>query len=242
MTLDRRLMWVCLTLLVGAALSWALQLHLEGDAVFAEPRASLQDVPPVLVTPSHGDAATSVVWRGRDNPRRPDILKQVSFADEVFTRLYIPEGGNFYIDAYAAYSKTGEDRKHHPEICIREVVGAPEDTAARKVLPLDAVGKKTVQRFRFLTGTGVRTTVYYFHCTLPPQVSESQTALQAFHRRVASRSPSITVQLSTAAEGEALDQIERSFLPAFEAALSEKVLPPGTVIACDRVPVTLVRR
>ena len=36
------------------------------------------------------------------------------------------------------YSHKGEDRKHHPEVCVREAAGKPEDVSARATLALDA--------------------------------------------------------------------------------------------------------
>lgn len=249
MGLDRRLKWVCLVLFLGAGASWGLHLHLQGGVPFADARGTLNSVRANLAASFQvADKDTSKLvktvemkWTGKEHPGREELLKQVAFADEVLYRYYIPERAGPVVQVYAAYSKTGEDRKHHPEICMREAAGKPEDMNFRKIIPLDAEGKQSVQRFRFLTGTSAHTIIYYWHCTFPMKVEEGQTGLQALHGRLNSRAPSLTVQVSTDASGEDLDLLERTFLPALQSALSESFLPAGTTVGCDRLPIVLLR-
>ena len=135
----------------------------------------------------------------------------------------------------------GEDRKHHPEICIREVTGAPEDLSAREKFSLDAENKRQVQRFVFRTGSVGRTTVYYWHYTfLAP--AAGNTFLQTLHQRLGERPPSLTVQATTNRDDPAaLQAIETQLLPLVDAAFAGRILPPTAVIESNRLPVALLR-
>lgn len=193
----------------------------------------LADLPLTFGTPEDG-------WVGRENEeRRQATLPQLKFDfREVLLRDYVHTSGRMGVSLYTIYSRTGEDRKHHPEICIREVSGAPEDVQMRAKVPLSETGRKG-QRFRFRT-RGQATAVYYWHYRLPPAPAE-RSMIQELHQRIAAVAPSVTVQVTLAGDREAdLKLVEATFLPALDRAL-RAAAPDGTVVACNRVPIPLSR-
>ncbi len=226
----------CLALAVAA--QWALWRHLEGPNPAPPPslRAALADVPLTLLPDEDGPA-----WRGGEHPLRAALAKQVPFADEFIYRVYQPGRSGPAVALYAVYSQQGKDRKHHPEVCMRDAAGAPEDPDARKVVHLDGARQRAVQRFRFHTGTGQHAVVYYWHYTLPLDRPQHESFLQELHRRIARPAPSVTVQVTTNAPLDELERVEKSFLVALDAALVKDQLPATVTIGCDRVPITVIR-
>jgi hypothetical protein len=142
---------------------------------------------------------------------------------------------------YVVYSRIGADRKHHPEVCLREVGGAPEVAAARQILYVDAARQRSVQRFQFRTGVARLVTVYYWHYTFPRIPPEGQSLLQQLHQRLGRWPPSITVQVATTGGARQRAVVEETFLPAVDAALRQGVLPANARMACDRLPIRAVR-
>jgi hypothetical protein len=107
-----------------------------------------------------------------------EVQRIAQIPDHVINWTYALPSGGPAVNLYAVYSPTGEDREHHPEICIRDVGGKPEDRAARAVVPLDAEGQRAVQRFRYRTGGSTFTSVWYWHYTLEPLNRDRHSALQ----------------------------------------------------------------
>lgn len=237
MSLSQRLTLCALVVAVGAAAHYALVAHLasgpEGD--FVGLRAELNSLPAEF--PTH-----SGTYQGKEHPGRPQLLKQVPFADEVLYRLYAGPSGEGAFLLYAAYSKTGEDRKHHPEVCLREAAGTPEDLAGRAQVPIRAGGGAFAQRFRFQIGTGGFMHLYYWHYTLPRNEEGPRSPLQALHQRLTAAAPSVTFQATTYSGGEELARFEKDVLPAIDAALAAGPLPPGCEVGNGRIPVTFLQR
>jgi hypothetical protein len=142
------------------------------------------------------------------------------------------------------HSRTGEDRAHHPEICVRDVGGAQEDRHGRAVLFLDGPAqRRPVQRFRFrMPGADDHTTIYYWHYTLDPLPNAQQSTMQRWHLRWSRRAPSVTVQVATAAAPADLPHVERSFLAAVDAALRAQYLPDTARMGCERLPIRFTGR
>jgi hypothetical protein len=236
-----RLIVVCLALL-GCA-EWALRRHVSavGGQCYPDLQLPLRDLPLELNgDPSpHGTAAN---WRGEEHPAYSELRKQLTFeVDEVFFRLYQERTSGSLVQLYMVYSKVGDDRKHHPEICIRDVSGAAEDLAGRKRIALDADGRRLAQRFRFRTSSSTMTTVYYWHYTFPPLPDERRDWLQTLHLLLSSPSPSLTVQITTTAPPAELEGIERSLVAQIDATMCARHLPSGALIGCDRLPIGLSR-
>ncbi len=243
MSLALRLICVAGLLAAGIVVNILLSAHINkgSEEAFPELRRPLAELPERLEGAGSGESAAPA-WAGQEHPGRAAVAKQVPFADEMLYRVYQSAGGQSAL-LYAAYSRQGEDRKHHPEICMREAAGAPEDLLARAEIPLDADGERLAQRFRFRVETGRHLHLYYWHYTFSPSGPvPHETMLRHLHRRLIASPPSISVQVTTYAAGADLEVVERSLLPAVDAALRENLLPEGTLVGHDRIPITLLRR
>jgi len=212
-----------------------LLLHLRSVGVESFPQINepLAGIPTIL----------SENWVGRDVPGVESLRAQLPYtADDILLREYRFRGSGSPVQLYAVHSQVGDDRKHHPEICIREVTGAPEDLEARERVAVSADGSRRVQRFAFRTGLAGRTTVYYWHYTFLPEQSD-RTLLQSIHQGLGQHAPSLTVQVSTfSTDPTELAAIENDFLPAVDSIMRERLLPSSAVIATTRLPVTLLRQ
>lgn len=142
-------------------------------------------------------------------------------------------------DIYIVHSENGEDRKHHPEICVRDVLQVPEDVGARATLELNNDPNRPVQRFCFQRGPSQTNTFYYWHYTFTPIKQENQTWLQQLHQTFGRSPPSVTVLISTMAPREQWPTIERTLLPQIDAELRAKHLPAEVKMSCERLPIGL---
>jgi exosortase len=240
--LGRRLLVaaVVLGLGVGGQLALASHLRQAGELSYPAMRGTFASLPLEIPDPETGQLA----WRGQDLPEARDQTKaKLGFATEdLLIRGYINSQGEF-ARLYMVYSLAGEDRKHHPEICVRDVSGAPEDIRFRREVPLSADGSAAASRFRFQTGAGQSTVIYYWHYTPRPFSDPNQSAIQALHQRIGVSAPSVTVQVSVAGDNpRTLEAVEKQLLPAIHRAALQQVLPPDTETGCNRIPIGLARQ
>jgi hypothetical protein len=244
MTLQRRILLAIGCLAAGAAGQLALQAHLAGGVSHPALRRPLHDFPLTLPNPQTGESDSNPVslraWLGTDQPESATLSAQFTFADELIARFYRLADAPIGARLYAVYSQRGLDREHHPEICMRDAAGCPEDEAAQALVYLGNDRTRAVQRFRFQTGTARFTYVYYWHYTRSAEVREGQSTLQALHERFGPRAPSVTVQVSSDAGPEDVKRIEESFLVAVDEAFRREVLPPTAKLGCERLPVRLI--
>jgi hypothetical protein len=247
MSLSRRLMLVAGCLAVGVLGQLALGWHLSGAAAGTYPDLTrdLNRLPLELAKPlperAADDSWAPATWYGADRPDLEALRTKIDFADSLCARNYRPASAGPVVSLYMVYSQAGEDRNHHPEICIREAAGAPEVLGDRAIVYLDAAGQRPVQRFRFLVGSTQCMTVYYWHYTLDPMFPEGQTFLQVLHQKMSRTAPSVTVEVSTLAPPGDLPAVEKDFLVAVDAALLRDHLPPTARIGCDRLPIGVIR-
>src|SRR5262249_30367226 len=124
---------------------FGLEAHLRacGPAAYPELRRPLDQFP------SRVSLDATATWDGGDVADLEDLRSRVRFADQFIARFYVSSSSRPAVCLYAVHSRTGADREHHPEICIRDVGGAAEDTRFRSVFYLDAACARPVQRFRF---------------------------------------------------------------------------------------------
>lgn len=177
------------------------------------------------------------VWQGVERPDRADVAKTIPFADGFLTRYYAPADGGVAASVYAVFSQRGEDRLHHPEICVRDVGGATEVAGAAAVVRLSPDEERFARRFAFRTSTTRQTTVYYWHYSLPAtDPARPLSLLQRIHHRWSQRPPSITVQVATDAAGPSLVRVEQELLPQLDAVFRGQ-LPAGTRVGHDRLPI-----
>lgn len=149
---------------------------------------------------------------------RPDAgkLPALHFADETLVRTYRHGISDAEAQVYLLYSHRGEDRKHHPEYCLRDAQGLPEDAGWRQSIALDK-GKQAVRRYRFRTGTAHYTFIYYWHYAMPPEAT-AQSPLQMLHWRVGHPVPSLTVLVCTDLGPERVALVETDLLRAVDVA------------------------
>jgi exosortase len=226
-------------LALGVAAQSAVVAHIRaaGELSYPALAGSFDSLPLVLNDPRTGQPA----WVGKDMIEARDATraKLPYQADDLLIRAYGNANGAV-VRLYMVHSRAGEDRKHHPEICIRDVSGAPEDARFREQIPLN--GSATAQRFRFQTGATRCVVVYYWHYTPTPTAGPGQTRLQKLHQQIGVAAPSITVQVSVGTDDHhTLQAVEKQLLPALDLAAHQRLLPPGTATGCNRIPIGLVR-
>lgn len=217
-------------LLLTLALSW--HLHAAAEARFPALRRPLGDLPLKLTIgrPGYGGAR----WHGspsRRDPKQSQMLREVY--DDVLDRQYFDDVSHLGVSLYAAHSRRGEDRRHHPQICLADVARYFEDPTSRKQIALDAAGERLVQRFRFRIGDAEHMTVYYWHYTFPPMPWSGETALQRLHLGLKVPPPSVTVQIAATVDLDQLAPVEAGLLPAVDAALRRDYLPADCAIGCE---------
>lgn len=222
----------------------ALQAHLHNadEVIYPELRRELKAFP--LEGPrssQKGDPVSLGAWSGKDNTKSATLPTLIPFADEFVARDYVLAGRRgrpgAAVYVYMVYSREGQDREHHPEICIRDAGGAGEDVAARGLVALDEAGERAAMRFRFLVRDQL-VTVHYWHYTLQPEVRESLSALQVLHQRWSRRAPSVTVEVSTLAPPGDADV--EDFLRRVDRIMLAGHLPATATIGHDRLPIRLV--
>jgi exosortase len=226
--------------LILIALSFSLNWHLSeaGSRSYPQLKGTFDSVP--LKFPSAETPTLS--WHGVDftelrEETRSKLLFQV---DDLLYRGYQTADQGTAAHVYMVYSRTGDDRKHHPEVCIRDVSGAPEDPKYHTRIRL-AQENREAQRFVFVTGGASATVVYYWHYTLAPD-RVPNSPFRALHQVFGTAPPSITVQVSATLDSRTTAVIERTLLPQLDAFMMEQVLPPDTKVGCTRLPVVLIRR
>lgn len=203
-----------LTVLLGC--QWALQWHVHQVQVSKVDAVSIADLPGQLGP-----------WNARSHPEYEQVKAQSTFADDMLLRAYVNDRGQAAA-VYLVYSSRGEDRLHHPEICLRDAGGAIEIKRDRKAVSLAADTTIHAERFRYIRNRQT-TTVYYWHYTLMPHETDSLTMLQRIYLKQQNGLPSITVQVQTNMnDPAALQAIETTLLPVLHAKLLEQL--PGKAI------------
>lgn len=235
-------------LLLGLTLvlQLGLVLHLGADSrsVFQSLQRPLSELPREITL--EGKETRHLTWIGETRADEQEILGQLPFKpDDMISRNYLLQSAGVYATLYMVHSRVAEDRKHHPEICIREVAGLPEVTPP-DTLVLDGDKKKRpVRRFRFRTSPGMVTSVYYWHYTFQFAPTQEQSLFQTLHQTLGKPAPSITVQISTVAPENRLQAVEtlveQTFLVALDNVLIKEHLPTKVEMGCESVPIALVR-
>jgi hypothetical protein len=227
-----------------ALVEFGLRRYLnEGGAnTYPEMMRPLQSLPTKFSVEGSTDSEEQA-WDGVDHPGLPALAGKLPYhADDLLFRIYRREPNGPQAELYMVYSRLGDDRKHHPEICIRDVAGAPEDREGRKLIALDKENQRLVQRFRFLIG-GARApvTVYYWHYTLAPLQQTGRSWLQNLYRELRQMPPSMTVQVSTRSAPAEQEAIEREFLVEIDNVIRSTYLPADARIGYERLPIALQR-
>jgi uncharacterized protein DUF3485 len=208
---------------------WLSQSLLERHVTAAGP---LPEVP--LAQPLAELPRTLGDWQGVDRPIGDPKLQ---IGDERLSRTYVHKTRGQQISLWIVYSKEGEDRGHHPEVCMA-VAGRAEDPTERAELPL-AGHAAPIQQYRFGT-PGQWTWVFYWHYTLMPAKAAQLSDLQRFYQRLHRRPSSATLEVFS--EENTPDDVEfaREFVKLVDAAVQSQV-GPTAVRGSQRKPVTIIR-
>lgn len=234
MTLRGRLELAAGLLGVGVFGQFLLAWHLSSvELAYPQLTKKLRDLPVSFTV-------GKTTWQGADDPQTGAIRLPYR-TEEILHRFYTQKDNGVFLDLFSLYSREGDDRKHHPEVCIRDVGGSPEILEDQKAIPLSADGKRVAMRFRFETGIKQVTTVYYWHYTFPIVLQEGQTWMQALHQRTSRPAPSVTILLASNASLDQLDAVEKQFLPLLDRELGERHLPPRALVGHNRLPIGVVR-
>jgi exosortase len=223
--------------LIAASVGFAWHLTAGEANSYPMAAAPLADLP--FAFPPTADGVPG--WRGGDLDEEKEALKKkLAFqVDDLFYRAYQTTDRSVGVTAYILHSRTGDDRKHHPEVCIGDVSGAPEERSARRRVPLSADGREA-QRLVYQTGGNAATMVYYWHYTFLPSTRPA-SPFQALHQQIGVPPPSITCTLYTRYDERSARLVEGTLLPQLDAEMRKRVLPPDARVGCDRLPVLFVR-
>ena len=240
MTLTRRIWWTVAVLSVALIAQTGVLWHLKSGPAntFDELKQGFALVPLQITTTD--DAGRKSVWNGRTSPNEPQVRRALQFAaKDLILRRYRLADSDVELELYLVHSVEGEDRKHHPEICIRDVAGIPEDADGRKTIEIEK--GRPAERIVFRPNSNQSVTLYYWHYTFVPNNQPNQDGLQRLYQTFSRNPPSITVQVATSCAADRLPLVEKQFLSALDRMLRDHFLPKDTRIGCDRLPIGLTR-
>jgi Protein of unknown function (DUF3485) len=150
-------------------------------------------------------------WVGRDVEVTDENQK---FGDDYVQREYRLPNTRQGALVWIVYTADGEDRGHHPEICMA-VAGKAENTAERRTLEVPG-HEQPVQQYRFGTDSESQW-VFYWHYTFNPPVNEELDELQRTYQRMRRRPSSMTLEVF-APGGADIEQLHQ-FVMALDAAV-----------------------
>lgn len=173
-------------------------------------------------------------WRGQDRPIEDE---RALYADQHLQRTYQHTQRPQSLTLWIVYSRDGEDRGHHPEVCMA-VAGKPEDTAGRRtcVVPGHPV---PVQQYRF-GRPGDQQLVFYWHYTLPPPDRAEVDSIQRSYQQLRRRPSSVTLEVFAPEFSDEDAEFARQFVSLVDAAIQQHV-GPSAIRGSQRLPVTVVQ-
>ncbi|MCE9544126.1 MAG: exosortase [Planctomycetia bacterium] len=170
-------------------------------------------------------------WRGID----AKVPSETPAGDDHLYRVYQHSRSGQTVTLWITYSTTGDDRAHHPEICMA-VAGQPEDASRRGVVPMPD-GRQPIAEFVF-GAVPESVAAWYWHYALSAGRPQQSSALARLYHRARSRGESVTVELlgrDTSPEG----LVGARNLAAMIDQQLCAVLPPGAVRGSERLPVAI---
>ncbi|MCA9245655.1 MAG: exosortase-associated EpsI family protein [Planctomycetales bacterium] len=222
-----------------APIRWLLVLSLLGCTLLAQWFIERHLAPASALPPgelAHPLAALPLAidgWRGED---RQVLDERALYADQHLNRGYVNADGQQAALVWMAYSASGADRGHHPEVCMA-VAGRPEDVSARREIEVPGHAAP-IQQYRF-GHEGDRQLVFYWYYTLPTDGAEKLDGFQRAFRRFRSRPASVTVEVFA----PEIDQFSAAAAQRFVAALDKQIqtlVGPTAVRGSQRIPVTVI--
>jgi exosortase len=213
---------VALAIIVVLQIGLLIHLHSASGSTSAMPIIDLNALPMSLGK-----------WQGQPHPEAAEVAAQADFADATLTRVYSTK--RHAVALYLVHSRTGRDREHHPEICLRDASGARELPQGRRDVSFEG---GTALRFAYQRQGSKRTTVYYWHYTvIPPR--ERLSFLQSLYLRQHERLPSVSVQVQVnLTDPHVWQTIETTFLSEVDREM-RRLLPPNIQLGYDRLPIRM---
>ena len=172
-------------------------------------------------------------WQGQDEPIDDPRHR---YADQHLRRIYVHPVTKQVVSVWGAFSGTGTDRGHHPEVCMA-VAGQAEDRTVRTTLDLPG-GEQPVQQYRFGSG-GRAQWVFYWHYSMPAPPDAGLDAVQETYRRLHQRPASLTLEVFAPELGTGDVDAAREFVQLLDAA-AQSIVGPAAVRGSRRLPVALV--
>jgi len=174
-------------------------------------------------------------WHGSETPLSDARLL---YGDDRLSRVYSSGNHRQGCRLWMVYSATGEDRGHHPEVCMR-AAGMSENPRGRGAL--SAAGHpQPIQQYLFAhAGEGGGLLGFYWYYTLVPPRVETTSSLQRAYQQCQRRASSLTIEVFTPVVAEQDVEVARQFVRAVDRAIQSS-LPPGAVRGSQRLPVFLV--
>lgn len=223
MKLSARILILAVVLTAG----FAARASLEAHVVSTDALATVG-----LEQPLDAFPAALGAWQAIELPDDPGV----DYADEHLRRGYQHGETGQVVMLWIAYSAAGEDRRHHPEVCMA-VAGRQEDRQARTTLAI-AGHDAPVQQYRF-AGAGASQYVFYWHYMLSAEQPDGSNRLKRLYRRLRQLPSSVTIEVF-APETSADDAAAAAeFVGLVDAALQSH-LPDRSVRGSTRLPITLV--
>lgn len=218
-----RLLLATFILAIGLGAQAALEAHF----------TPIKDVAPgVLVRPLSEVPLALGSWRGEELP----VEEKLRIGDEHLRRTYRHAETGQVVSLWMVYSATGQDRGHHPEVCMA-VAGQPEDQSARTTCPLPGQSAPA-QQYKFGIGSHSQW-VFYWHYTLPAAGEETWTSWQQLYRRLRQRPASVTLEVFAPCLIDEQAEAAREFVQLVDAAAQAQV-GAQAVRSSERLPVTIV--
>jgi hypothetical protein len=213
-----------------------LAAALAGQNCLQQYLAEAGAIPPLPLTKSLAELPWKLgKWRGEDLPI--DDARQL-YGDDYVQRTYWDTEGNQVLSIWIVYSRDGQDRGHHPEVCMG-VAGKMEDVRVRQTV--DVPGhEQPVQQYRF-GQDGESVWVYYWHYTLPSPKSDELDAVQRAYQKLHVRPASMTLEVFAPERASTDVAGAQDFVRLVDAAIQDFV-GPTAVRGSHRLPVTVINR
>jgi hypothetical protein len=217
-----------LVVILGVAL--AAQFALFGYLQAAGPLPSVALAKPLTAFPLQFDSYSG------DN--LPITDSRVLYGDEFVSRAYRCGDRKHDFWLWMVYSASGEDRGHHPEVCMH-AAGMPEDPGGRAAVSAEG-HSRPIQQYCFgRAGGGESLLVYYWHYTLTPSRDEQIGPLRRAYQQWQRRPSSLTIEVFTQSVANDDAEAAQQFVRAVDRAI-QAFLPPGAARGSARLPVFLV--
>ena len=171
-------------------------------------------------------------WVGEDL----EVAEIAQYGDDYFKRAYVNQKNGQQLSLWMVYSKTGEDRGHHPEICLTGA-GMAEDERARGKVEVPGHAAPIQQ---YLYGRpGSSQWIYYWYYTLKSPQKPGQSDLQQLYQKMQRRESSVTLEVFAPRMTQDSEQFAREFVVAVDKHMQGQ-LPKSAVRGSQRSPVKRV--